>query len=331
MDVVSDLLGAVRLQADVFGRFEVRTPWAVRVPAAAGELAFYLMAEGDARLEIEGEPGQPMTLSAGDIVLLPHGSGLVLRDTGRGERDVRILGPGDCPGPTSPTPFRFGGDGPLTIFVSGAFRFGTPTRNVLLDSLPAVLHVSAGDMAKNPQLAAAVQLVMAESAAPGPGSSILTSRLAEILLIHALRELVRTRDGSRSSIGLCALADPAVGSALKLIHARPAESWTVERLAREVAMSRSAFAARFTQLVGVPPLQYITQWRMTDAAQRLREGEDSVARIAQQVGYGNAAAFMKAFARTHGVGPGTYRRQARPGRTRSVSRPAARAESASVL
>ncbi len=181
-------------------------------------------------------------------------------------------------------------------------------------------HAPAGDARMSPQLAVAAQLIVAESAAPGPGSSMLSTRLAEILLIHALRARVAARKtGDDHSPGLCALADPAIGPAMRLIHGRPSEDWTVERLAREVAMSRSAFAARFTELVGVPPLLYLTQWRMTEAARWLREGEESMAAVAEQVGYANAAAFMKAFTRVHGVGPGRYRRSNRRGPVSKVS------------
>jgi AraC-like DNA-binding protein len=313
-DVVSDVLGAVRLEARVFGRFELGAPWALRVPAGAGHLSFYVLARGGAWVELDGRPDGrpdgPIALSAGDVVLLPHGAGHELRDPGRGAREVHTLSAGDCPRPTTSTPMRLGGSGPMTVFVAGAFRFGATGPSVLLDSLPPVLHMPAGDARMSPQLAATAQLILTESAAPGPGSSILSARLAEILLIHALRARVTTTESDHAP-GLCALADPAIGAALRLIHGRPAEAWTVERLAREVALSRSAFAARFTELVGVPPLQYLTQWRMTEAAQRLREGEQSVARIAEQVGYANPVAFSKAFARVHGVGPGTYRRAAR--------------------
>lgn len=310
-DVVSDVLGAVRLGAAVFGRFELGAPWAFRV-AEGADWTFYIFARGGALLEIEkggGEAaGRPLALSAGDVVLLRRGAAHVLRDPSRSAREVHTLGRGDCPRPTTTTPVRFGGDGPVTAFVTGAFRFDATPPNVLLDSLPSVLHVPAGDARMSPQLAAAAQLILAESAVPGPGSNMLSARLAEILLIHALRARV-VATGDDHAPGLCALADPAIGAALRLIHARPAEAWTVERLAREVALSRSAFAARFTELVGVPPLQYLTQWRMTEAAQHLREGNDSVACIAERVGYGNPAAFMKAFTRVHGVGPGTYRRR----------------------
>ena len=246
------------------------------------------------------------------MVLLRHRGGHVLRDESRSAREVLTVGAATCPRPTTPAPVRLGGDGPVTTLVTGAFTFGAAPPNVLLDSLPAVLHAPAGDPRMSPQLAVAAQLILSESATPGPGSSMLSARLAEILLIHALRARVAARaEGDDHRPGLCALADPFIGKAMRLIHARPADGWTVERLARDVAMSRSAFAARFSELVGVPPLQYLTQWRMTEAARRLREGEDSVAAIAEQVGYANAAAFMKAFTRVHGVGPGTYRRSNR--------------------
>jgi transcriptional regulator GlxA family with amidase domain len=178
---------------------------------------------------------------------------------------------------------------------------------VLLESLPSVIHIAAGEADTSVQLAAAVQLILAESAAPGPGSALVSARLAEILLVHALRTQVAAHEKDRH--GLCALADPQIGASLRLMHASPAEPWTVERLAREVGMSRSAFAARFTQLVGEAPLQYLTRWRMTQAAELLREGDDSVPAIAERVGYGNATAFTKAFARVEGIGPGAYRRK----------------------
>ena len=313
-DIVSDILGAVHLETRVFGRMELGAPWAIRVPTG-GDLFFYVVARGGAWLELEGaatEASAPIALSAGDVVLLRHRGGHVLRDEGRTAREVHTVGVGECPRPTTPGPMRLGGEGPVTTLVTGAFRFAAAPPNVLLESLPAVLHAPAGDSRTTAQLTTAAQLILAESAAPGPGSSMLSARLAEILLIHALRARVRAREtGDEHCPGLCALADPAIGVALKLLHARPAEDWTVERLAGEVAMSRSAFAARFAELVGVPPLQYLTQWRMTEAARRLRESEESVAQVAERVGYGNAAAFMKAFTRVHGEGPGGYRRRHR--------------------
>ena len=314
-DVIADILRAVRLETHVFGRFELGAPWAMRVPANEA-LSFYVMARGGAWLEPEASEGAPapaaIALSAGDVALLPFGRAHTLRDPARRARQAVTVFEGMCPGPGSTQPARFGGDGPATAFVAGAYSFGSGARSVLLESLPPVLHLAAGDARTSAQLAATVQLILAESAAPGLGSTILSARLAEILLVHALRAHAATRD--RDAHGLCALADPMIGAALRMIHARPAEAWTVERLARAVSMSRSGFAARFAELVGEPPLQYLTRWRMTEAAQLLRERDDSVPAIAERVGYGNPAAFMKAFARVQGVGPGAYRKAYRVSR-----------------
>lgn len=308
-DVVSDVLRAVRLTAEVFGRFELSAPWAMRVPGE-DHLSFYVIARGGAWLELEaeerGESTHQVPLSAGDVVLLPYGGTHVLRDPSRSARVEHSVGASGCPRPTAVERVRFGGDGPVTAFVAGAFRFGAAARSVLLETLPPVLHAAAGEASMSPQLSVAVQLILAESAAPGPGSTLISSRLAEILLVHALRARASASDGHQR--GLCALADPAVGAALRRMHARPGEPWTVQRLARAVGLSRSAFAAPFTQLVGEPPLQYLARWRMTEAAERLREREDSVPAIAERVGYRNPAAFMKAFTRLQGVGPGAYRR-----------------------
>ena len=310
-DVVSDVLRAVRLSAEVFGRFELSAPWAMRVPRTEEHLSFYVVARGGAWLDLEAErrraPVRQIALSAGDVVLLPHGEPHVLRDPTRAAKTPREARSVGCPRPTSTEPVRFGGGGPVTSFVAGAFRFAAPARSVLLESLPPVIHIAAGEAGTSPQLAAAVQLILAESAAPGPGSTLVSARLAEILLVHALR--TQATSEAEHQPGLCALADPAIGASLRLMHARPAEPWTVERLAREVGMSRSAYAARFAERVGEAPLQYLTRWRMTQAAELLREHEDSVPTIAERVGYRNAAAFMKAFARVEGVGPGAYRRK----------------------
>lgn len=337
-DVVSDVLRAVELSAAGIGRFELTAPWALRVPAA-DHFSFYVVARGSALLEVEGEgegEGEgsqrgraAVTLSAGDVAVLAHGLAHGLEDPSRGARETHTLGRELCREPIASSPIRISGGGPATTIVSGAFRFGTSAKNVLLESLPAILHVPAGDPAMTPQLAATVQLILAESAAPGPGSVLLMTRLAEMLLVHALRlqtQLIdRTGDCSVGTPGLCALSDPQIGKALRLIHSRPADPWTVESLARAVALSRSAFAARFTYLVGEPPLQYLTRWRMNEAAELLRLEDSSVSTVAERVGYTNPAAFMKAFSRAHGIGPGSYRRKYRVTRTPPSSRELSRA------
>lgn len=314
-DVVSDILRAVRLSAEVFGRFEASAPWAMRVPGD-DYFAFYLIARGGAWLELTDASVPAVALSAGDVVLLPHGGHHVLRDAERSVAVEHQVGANSCPRPTTMETIRMGGGGTVSTFVAGAFRFGAEGRGILLETLPPILHVAAGDADMSAALAATIQLILAESANPAPGGALLSTRLAEILLVQALRvHTHRTHDANAAAVdhtqhaqGLCALADPHIGAALRLMHARPADAWTVATLAHAVGQSRSAFAARFAELVGESPLQYLTRWRMTQAAEWLRDRNDSVPAIAERVGYGNAAAFMKAFTRVQGQGPGAYRR-----------------------
>jgi AraC-like DNA-binding protein len=320
VDVMAQVLEAVHLTAAVFGRMELGAPWRLQVPAH-DYLSFYVIARGSAWLElpaqdhlcnhIEGDgTARPTTipLSAGDAVLLPRVSAHMLRDTtGQATIPLQFDYQG-CPRVLTGEVGRYGGDGPVTSLITGHFTLGTASRNALLASLPPAIHLPANTSLGNASaVSSIISLIIHESVSPGPGGTIALGRLADLLFIHALRIWIAS--AGKNACGLRALADPAIGEALRLIHARLDEPWTVERLAAAVGLSRSGFAARFTELVGESPLQYLAQWRMTKAAQLLREHDDSVATIASKVGYANTVAFTKAFSRLQGVGPGAYRRQ----------------------
>jgi AraC-like DNA-binding protein len=307
VDVIAEVMESVHLRPAVFGRMEMGAPWRLRVPAR-DYLSFYVVSRGTARLELPDAPAAhrgPAALAAGDAVLLPRVSAHVLSSAGAAQAPPHAFDYEGCPRVPGGQSARFGGEGEETDLIAGHFTMGGARRNVLLDSLPPAIHVPAAAHARHPQLAGVVSLILGESAQPGPGSPIVLGRLADLLFVHAIRYWI-TADGA-SSCGARAVADPAIGAALRLMHGRYAEPWTLERLAAAVAMSRSAFAARFTELVGEPPMQYLAEWRMTRAGRLLREGV-SVASVAQQVGYANPAAFSKAFARVRGMGPGAWRR-----------------------
>jgi AraC-like DNA-binding protein len=201
-------------------------------------------------------------------------------------------------------PIRLGGGGAPTTLVAGSFAF---RRSLLLERLPRVIQIAAHDPAVSPWLPATAQLLVAESTSGRPGSTVVIDRLADVLFVHALRTAI---DGNPCSggEGLRGLADPPIARALALMHDRPQEAWTVERLASAVGLSRSGFAARFRATVGEPPLEYLGGWRMTKAAQLLRESDDSTSEVAARVGYRSDAAFNRAFKRREGKGPGAYRR-----------------------
>lgn len=304
-DVLADVLDTMRLSTHMHGRFELSAPWGVQFPRSPGA-HIVLLARGSARLEVEGAEGV-VTLSAGDLALLPHGGGHTLRDAEGSP--VHIIGQGECQRARGVGPIRLGGEGARTTLVAGSFRFGAAPSTLLFEGLPRLIHVTADDPVTAPSLAPAVQLLLAESASTRPGATVVMSRLADILFVQALRAHIA--GGECREHGLRALADPRIGKALALIHERPAEPWTVESLATAVALSRSGFAARFSELVGEPPLEYLARWRMTKAAQLLRESELPMGDVAAASGYLSEASFNRAFKRWGGSAPGAYRRDHR--------------------
>jgi transcriptional regulator GlxA family with amidase domain len=186
----------------------------------------------------------------------------------------------------------------------------------ILGALPAVLVINGSDGRPVPWLAATLELLSAEIASDAPGAEEVVSRLADVLLAQALR-VALTERASSDGAGLGALADPHVGASIELIHAEPERSWTVEDLACEVALSRSAFASRFRRLVGESPKRYITRARLAHAAALLCSTEAPLAEIAPRAGYASEHSFGKAFKRSFGVAPGVYR-----GERREIPEPA---------
>jgi AraC-like DNA-binding protein len=319
MDVLTDALEAIHLKSMVHGRLELSAPWGIRMDG--GRSGFYVVTRGTCWLEV-GAAREPIQLASGDFVLLPRGQPHVLRDARRtravaaSEVFARCAKgtPGCQPGGIR----RYGGGGALTTMVGGCFAFEDGETNPLVASLPPVIHVKGDGGAAVQWLETSLQFVASEMAAGQPGAATVVSRLADILFVHAVRaHLAKSGDAGG---WLRALVDPHVGQALGLIHEKPEEPWTVESLAVRVAMSRSAFAARFAQLVGEPPLTYLTRWRMQKATRLLRTGAASIADVASRVGYEAEAAFSKAFKRWTGVAPSAYRRaQASPAMMRPPS------------
>jgi len=316
MDVLTDALEAIHLKSVIHGRLELSAPWGFRV--AFGRSGFYVVTRGNCWLEVEGV-AEPVQLASGDFVLLPHAQAHVLRDSRRTRAAPASEVFARCPKSTQGCQpggiRRYGGGGALTTMVGGCFLFEDGAQNPLVASLPPVVHVK-GDGGRAVQwLEASLQFVASEMASGQPGAETVVSRLADILFVQAVRAHL-AQSAPETTGWLRALVDPQIGAALGLMHEKPEEAWTVEALAARVAMSRSAFAARFAQLVGEPPLTYLTRWRMQKATRLLRGGRASIGEVASRVGYEAEAAFSKAFKRWTGVAPGAYRRaEAAPART----------------
>lgn len=297
-DVLADVLGVALLRHALYKRIEGHAPWGMSVPARPRAM-FYLIARGSALLEVEGEPS--LSMSACDVVFLPHGTAHVLRDAPT-TRPERVCDGKRC---GSSEPRRIGGNGTQTSIVLGFFELGGRPP-ALLERMPNVVMLSPTRSTTDPWVSATVQLMLAESASPGPASVIILQRLADILFVQALRSISTLT--SCKQPGLAALADPPVHEALGLMHARVDARWTVAELASRVGLSRSGFATRFASLVGEPPLQYLARWRIARAAELLRDTKSSVDEVSARVGYESVPSFSKAFKRWRGVSPGAFRR-----------------------
>lgn len=299
-DVVADVLGASLIRHALYTPITARAPWGLRVPHRE-RASFYLVTRGSARLELDGIGAH--VLSAGEVGFVPRGTAHTLRDA-PGSPALAV-----CDGPYSPSlaPRRIGGRGVATGLVAGFFELRDAREPMLLEGMPPLVVLSASDPTAGAWIAATIQLIVAESEAPRPASTVVLQRLADVLFVLALRSTSSPRQCKNT--GLAALSDPRIYRALGLMHARVGAPWTVDELARRVGMSRSGFAARFTELVGESPLQYLARWRVARAAELLRDTDDKVATIAGRVGYDSVPAFSRAFKRWQRASPAAFRRE----------------------
>jgi AraC-like DNA-binding protein len=301
-DALSDILQSVHLSGGVYFRCEFTAPWGMEVPANP-DAEFHVVVRGQCWLARPGEK-EPIPLQAGDVVVFLDGSRHRLLDTPRG----KALSPEKIIGDQSLAnfgPVAYGGGGAPVTILCGYFRFSRDSAHPLLAALPDFMHVPGAQFG---DADAIIGLMQRETKHAAPGTEAVVDRLSEVLFIQILRAHIQQ---SESATGiLVALRDRKVCAALGCMHQNPEKPWTLESLATELGMSRSAFAARFSALVRQTPMQYLTAWRIEQARRMLRETRLSTAAIAEKVGYGSEAAFGKAFKRRVGVGPGVYRRRA---------------------
>lgn len=280
----------------------MRAPWGFAV-AAHGNPAFHFVGRGGCRLEVDGHGNRE--LAAGDLVVLPRGPEHALRDAPGSPTlwldEILAETPPDASGR-----LRHGGQGASTELVCGGFVLDASTPWPLLEALPEVIHVRASNGEAAPWVAATLELAGSAAESRSVGSAAVLRRVSDALLAQALRVGLAEVDGTR--VG--ALKDPHVARAVQLIHDDPARRWTVSELARAIGYSRSAFTARFRELVGESPIAYATRTRLAFAASELERPDTSVGEVARSVGYASESAFSRAFVRAFGVTPGAYR--ARP-------------------
>ncbi|HTD73071.1 MAG TPA: AraC family transcriptional regulator [Steroidobacteraceae bacterium] len=301
MDPLSDVFLLLRVESMLSARIEVSGPWSLRF-SAYEHIKFAGVLEGSFWLWLEdGTP--PVKLNTGDFYLLTRGQPYCTgSDPSIKPVDGReVMAACLCPDGI----VRYGDSGEKMSAAGGRFTFDANTSELLLRSLPPLIHVPATAENAGP-LCAVLDLLRLETGSVRPGASIAAVTLANMVLVQILRHHLAS--GIHPPGWLSALADPKIGAALGFIHADVSRRWKVEELASAVAMSRTTFAERFKALVGMPPLKYLTDWRISLASAALREGK-SLSSIAASVGYGSDAAFNSAFKRLTGQSPGRYRSQ----------------------
>jgi AraC-like DNA-binding protein len=266
--------------------------------APFGHPSFCIVLEGKCLLAVQGAPA--ITIQAGDFVLLPTTPGFTMTSIEPGP--AKLVDPGTAAGSSGEVRHGTRGGRPDVRLLGGYFVLDSPDPALLASLLPTLLHVRAAE-----RLALLVRLVGEESLSQLPGRELMLSRLVEALLIEALR----ASPGDDAPPGLLrGLADARLAPALRQMHRQSARAWTVDRLARLSALSRSAFYERFTRTVGMPPMEYLLGWRMALAKDLLRRADAGLAEIAERIGYGSASAFSTAFSKYAGLPPSRYARQA---------------------
>ena len=303
----ADLLRSIRLRRSFYFLPELHAPWGFRI--AGKGTVFHIVVEGTCWLEVERVA--PIPLSAGDFVVVPRDSAHLMRDA----RTTAVEDFFDLVKRRAPDErgaFRAGGDGPVTKLVCGGMQFENGPTDSLLAVLPPLIHVKGKDGDAAPWLRATVAHILEELDLHRPGTEAVVTRLADILFIQAVRSYFEDHAAADSG-WLAALRDQHIGPAVALLHAHPHEPWTVASAAHRVGLSRSVFATRFTQLVGEPPLRYLTRLRLNVATTRLRASNDKLSAIAAAAGYESVAAFIKAFKRHFRMTPGEYRRSRQAG------------------
>jgi len=313
MDVLSDVLRTIRLEGALFLNGDMHAPWCFQVPRGADIAQLlkpgaqrlgicHLVLQGECWAQVDGEA--PLRAYAGEVIAVPHGDSHVL---GSGLQHAAV----DMAHVVSPRApelerVRYGGSGDRTVLVCSWFAYEGDVPNPVMANIPRLFTMSLRSRRAGPWIEQSVNFVLGDAASHTPGSEMVAAKVAEVLFAEVLRGYIESMPAN-SPGWLAGLRDPHVSRCLALMHGEPARNWTVDTLAQETHISRSVLADRFAELVGAPPMQYLTRWRMVLAAGMLRKDQGNLARIAEGVGYESEAAFNRAFKREYGVSPGVWR------------------------
>ena len=295
VDPLSEIIALLKPQAVFSKLISGAGRWGVRY-GDYGAPSFCTVIEGRCRLMVDGQ--EPVTIEAGDFILMPATPGFVL--SGFAPAIPGFIDPHAAPPPVSELRHGDPNAAPDVRLLGGYFSFGSPDTGLLVSLLPELIHVRGV-----PRLSALVTMVGEETRDQKPGRDLVLERLVEILLVEALRA---TQEEDASPGLLRGLGDRRIAAAMRAMHGDPARAWTMGELGRCAGMSRSAFFDHFSQAVGVPPMEYLLGWRMALAKNLLRARQLALAEVAERVGYGSASTFSTAFSRYVGQPPGRFAR-----------------------
>ena len=307
LDLLSDILTRLSLRGTLYFRTSFTEPWGVRVPAHRDVARFHFAHRGEAVVRVDGQT-RPVTLAQGDLVIIPHGAAHVLscRHTGPEEAlpldDVLARS-----GFSGHGTLVWGGeDGPQdTQLICGHFALAEGSRHMLFDRLPPLIHLRGYGEEAGPWLEATLRVIGAEAGGARLGGDLIALKMSEAIFAQAIRAHIEQTSGTGS--GLAGFADPHLSRALAAFHRTPASDWSVEKLAREAALSRTGFAERFAARLGVTPMAYVTAWRMQIAREALATRSFSVAEAAEVSGYASESAFSRVFKKEIGLSPAAFR------------------------
>jgi AraC-like DNA-binding protein len=311
VDVLSEVLANCKSERAATARFVLGSPYALHSTGVEGTL-IRMSAGGSYWIQLDGAPA--LKVGPKDLVMLPHGSahtvsslpGLPAQPFADLIARHAIGAHGD-----NPLVFRAGGpSGSIDLF-SAHLWFSAYCRNTVIKILPPLIHVRADERPETHTLATMMEALVDETLAQRPGWKLSARRMADLLLVHILRDYLANEAALEAGGWLRGLTDPHIAHAIMLIHQDPRNGWTVDTLARSVGMSRTRFSARFRERVGESPISYLTSQRMTLAAEMLETDDVRLAKVAEQVGYGSDKVFARAFVRWAGVSPGAYASRAR--------------------
>jgi len=306
MDALTDILGSLRLAGGIYFRCELTAPWGMDIgqtPVAE----FHVVTRGSCWIKVAGEAA-PVCLNAGDLVVFPHGHAHLLLDA----PDSHALPPAEMIG-SQPIenygPVVYGSGGNPANILCGYFAFDRQARSPLLEALPTFIHLKGTDATEFSWLQTTINFISHEIRNARPGTAAVVTRLVEVLFTQIMRAYIEQAETPPGILG--AIADARLGLALNAMHQKPEHPWSLDTLAQQAGMSRTAFAQRFHALAQQTPMHYLTLWRMQKAKEMLASSSLSMLAIAEKVGYQSEASFGKAFKKCVGISPGACRREGR--------------------